>query len=364
MSDNQEDSIRRTLIAYSFLPFLTPARLRMLREHFGTPPEVARFATGAIAGQLNISVDEAACVKNPLQMPEIAASVNQLRNRAITWIDRDYPYLLREIADPPSVLFVEGNRSLLGRDSIAVVGSRRASAYGLSAATEIARSLSEAGVTVVSGMARGIDGAAHRAAMNGSGSTVAVLGTGIDQVYPRSHRELARELATSGLIVTEFAPGTPPRALNFPIRNRIISGLTLGTVIVEATGRSGSLITARLAAEQGREVFAVPGPIFHPGSHGPHRLIQYGAKLVHDIDDIFVEIPKLAGFARGEHQKSIPLPEDEPLLQLIRFDESISLDELATLSGSAGHALAENLFRLESGGLIRSVPGGRYIRSP
>ncbi|HUF18795.1 MAG TPA: DNA-processing protein DprA [Thermoanaerobaculia bacterium] len=289
--------------------------------------------------------------------------MNQLRNHVITWMDPEYPALLREIADPPAVLYTEGNLALLERNAVAVVGSRRASAYGQNAAAAIARSLSAAGVTVVSGMARGIDAAAHRAAMTEPGRTVAVLGTGIDQVYPRSHRQLAREIASSGLLLTEFSPGTPPRALNFPIRNRIIAGLSLGTVIVEATDRSGSLITARMAAEQGREVFGVPGPIFHAGSTGPHRLIQYGAKLVHDVDDIFVEIPALAAFAKPATVPTASGLNDDPLLSLIRFDEGLSVDELAALSGRAGHDLAEDLLRLEAAGSIRSLPGARYVRS-
>lgn len=279
-------------------------------------------------------------------------------------MDPGYPHLLREIVDPPSALFAKGDLGLLDRAAVAVVGSRNASPYGLSAASAIARALSAAGVTVVSGLARGIDAAAHRAALQEAGSTIAVLGTGIDQVYPATNRRLAGEIEASGLLLTEFAPGTPPRALNFPIRNRIISGLSLGTVIVEATDRSGSLITARMAAEQGREVFAVPGPIFHAASQGPHRLIQYGAKLVHDVDDILDEIPVLCELVLKWKNAAESIANEDPLLRLLRFDEGLSVDELAALSGQAGHELAGDLLRLESEGLIRSVPGGRYVRSP
>ena len=362
MSDlHVDDESRDTLIAYSFFPFLTPAKLRVLRENFGGPSDVAHAPADRIADWLNISADEAACVRNPLHVPDIRASVSRLRHRTLTSIDAGYPPLLAEIADPPAALFVEGDRTFLTRASIAVVGSRRASAYGLSAAASLALAISKAGVAVVSGLATGVDGAAHRAALREAGGTIAILGTGIDITYPRAHRKLAAEIAAEGLVATEFSPGTPPRAMNFPIRNRIISGLSLGTVIVEATGRSGSLITARMAAEQGREVFAVPGPIFHAGSEGPHRLIQYGAKLVHDIEDIFIEIPRLIALIPPAKPPRDD-PADEPILKLLRFDEGMSIDQLAAASGRDGHELAGDLLRLESEMRIRALPGARYIR--
>jgi DNA processing protein len=211
-------------------------------------------------------------------------------------------------------------------------------------------------------MARGIDVAAHRAALALPGRTIAVLGTGLDVVYPRVNRKAFEEIACSGLVVSEFPPGTPPRSGNFPMRNRVIAGLSLGTIIVEATDRSGSLITARLAAEQGREVFAVPGPIFSDRSCGCHRLIQYGAKLVHDIGDVFEEIRQLAHLS--VRAASSPGHEEDEILRLFSFDEGLSCDDAAERSGRRVQDLAEDLLRLEMEGKLRALPGARYVRVP
>jgi DNA processing protein len=268
---------------------------------------------------------------------------------------------LKEIIDPPLVLHVRGDRSLLSRHAIAIVGSRRASPYAVNAAKHLATPLaSEAMLVIVSGLARGVDAAAHEAALDAGGTTIAVLGTGIDVIYPKSNRALFRRIENQGLIVSEFPPGTPPLALNFPIRNRIISGLSLGTVIVEATGRSGSLITARTAAEQGREVFAVPGSIFSKGTEGTHRLIQYGAKLVHDVNDVIDEIKGLGRLAA----KPDPVP-PEPLrevLDALSREDAVHVEAAASRLGRTVPAIAESLLQLELGGWVRSLPGSRYVR--
>jgi DNA processing protein len=300
---------------------------------------------------------QAAEVKNPLQ----DRRVEKLRDSVVTLLDPDYPPLLKEIVDPPLALHVRGDRSLLARHAIAIVGSRRASPYAVNAAKHLAAPLaSEAMLVVVSGLARGVDAAAHEAALDAHGATIAVLGTGIDVVYPKSNRTLFRRIENEGLIVSEFPPGTPPLSQNFPIRNRIISGLSLGTVIVEATGRSGSLITARTAAEQGREVFAVPGSIFSKGTEGTHRLIQYGAKLVHDVNDVIDEIEGLGRLAK----KPDPLP-PEPLrdvLEALSREDAVHVDDAAAKLGRPIPALAESLLQLEMGGWVRSLPGSRYVR--
>jgi DNA processing protein len=300
---------------------------------------------------------QAAAVKNPLQ----DRRYETLRDSVVTLLDPDYPPLLKEIVDPPLALHVRGDRSLFARHAIAIVGSRRASPYAVNAAKHLAAPLaSEAMLVVVSGLARGVDAAAHEAALDAHGATIAVLGTGIDVVYPKSNRALFRRIENEGLIVSEFPPGTPPLAQNFPIRNRIISGLSLGTVIVEATGRSGSLITARAAAEQGREVFAVPGSIFSKGTEGTHRLIQYGAKLVHDVNDVIDEIEGLGRLAK----KPDPLP-PEPLrdvLEALSREDAVHVDDAAAKLGRPIPALAESLLQLELGGWVRSLPGSRYVR--
>ncbi|MFP5245111.1 MAG: DNA-processing protein DprA, partial [Thermoanaerobaculia bacterium] len=271
-----------------------------------------------------------------------------------------YPPLLAEIFDPPLALHFRGDLSLLTKPAIAIVGSRRASPYALNVAEQLARQLASTGMVIVSGLARGIDAAAHQATLATGGKTIAVLGTGIDVVYPRAHGRLFQRIASEGLLVSEFPPGTPPKPEHFPIRNRIISGLSRGTLIVEATRRSGSLITARMAAEQNREVFAVPGSIFSAGSEGTHRLIQYGAKLVHDANDVLEELHL------DLRVTQTPAPEpDSPLqevLQVLSRDEASHVDTLAARLGRTSSSVAESLLQLELGGWIRAVPGARYVR--
>ncbi|HWW60746.1 MAG TPA: DNA-processing protein DprA [Thermoanaerobaculia bacterium] len=309
---------------------------------------------------LSITADEADAVRNPLTPPR-RAEVERLRANVIARCDDAYPPLLREIADPPLVLHVRGDSSLLAKPSIAIVGSRRASPYAINVAQHLSRRLVSAGLAVVSGLARGVDGAAHDATLEATGTTIAVLGTGIDVIYPKSHAKLYSRIGREGVIVSEFPPHSPPLPDHFPIRNRIISGLSLGTVIVEATTRSGSLITARMAAEQGREVFAIPGSIFSAGSEGTHRLIQYGAKLVHDIDDILDELP---GELRARNETPKP-PPDSPLREVLAaftHDEGTHVDTVASRLARSPSAVAEALLQLELGGWIRALPGARYVR--
>ena len=274
--------------------------------------------------------------------------------------DAGYPALLREIIDPPLALHFRGDLSLLQRPCVAIVGSRRASPYGINAAATLARQLVSAGIVIVSGLARGIDAAAHQAALDSGGTTIAILGTGIDVVYPRSNVALFKRIEREGLLLTEFAPGLPPKPENFPIRNRVISGISSGTVIVEATGRSGSLITARMAAEQGREVFAVPGSIFAQGTEGTHRLIQYGAKLVHDANDVLEELP--GGLTLQKTPDAQPEESLREVLSALSRDEGMHVDTLAAKLSQKAGAVSESLLQLELDGWIRALPGGRYLR--
>jgi DNA processing protein len=350
-----DPAARDRLIALSLLPFLTPNRTRLLLEYFEPAAQACNATATLLQGLLSITPEQAEQVRSPL-----TNHVEALREHVITMMDDDYPPLLKEIADPPLALHFRGDRALVSRMSVALVGSRRASPYGVNAAAHLARQLVSAGVAIVSGMARGIDAAAHYAALDSGGTTIAVLGTGIDVIYPRSNARLYRRIIEKGLIVSEFAPGTPPKPEHFPIRNRIISGLAHGTVIVEATRRSGSLITARMAAEQNREVFAVPGSIFAAGSEGTHRLVQYGAKLVHDANDVLEELP---GGLRLEQTK-----EEEPesplreVLAALTRDEASHVDAVAQKLGRTTGAVAEALLQLELGGWIRALPGARYVR--
>ncbi len=345
------DSAREVCLAYARLPFVTPVRIRLLLEYFPDLREVAKAPARLLEGLLSVGSEEAAMLKSPPAADETPA---------ITLADEDYPALLREIIDPPLALFYRGDLTLLTRPLVAVVGSRRASPYGVNASRELARQLATEGISIVSGLARGIDAAAHQSALSAGGGTIAVLGTGIDVIYPRSHRTLTNDIAEKGLILTEFPPGTPPLAPNFPVRNRVISGLSHGVVIVEATSRSGSLITARTAAEQGREVFAVPGSIFAAGTEGTHRLIQYGAKLVHDVNDILEELPG-GLLARRE---SVVMP-DSPLREVLAAftrEEATHIDAAAEKLGQSVASLSEAVLQLELGGWLRALPGARYVR--
>ncbi|HEY0371635.1 MAG TPA: DNA-processing protein DprA [Thermoanaerobaculia bacterium] len=291
---------------------------------------------------------------------EVRERVEALRDRVVVLGDDTYPPLLREIADPPLVLHFRGDVSLLARPSLAIVGSRRASPYGVNAAESLARQLASTGIVIVSGGARGIDAAAHHAALNAGGQTIAVLGTGIDIVYPRSHRRLFQHIEEQGLLVSEFPPGTPPKPENFPMRNRVISGLARGTMIVEATSRSGSLITARMAAEQGRDVFAVPGSIFSAGSEGAHRLVQYGAKLVHDANDVLEEFP--GGLRVTQNPDADPESPLKEVLAVLSKEEGAHVDAVAAKLHRTPALVAESLLELELGGWIRALPGARYVR--
>lgn len=352
---------RDRLIAYSLLPFLTPSRTRLLREHFDSFETISSASPQFLGTLLSVTPEQAEMVKNPLTKVS-EEKLAPLRDWTITLSDEDYPALLKEIIDPPLALHFRGDRTLLASPSLAVVGSRRASPYGVNAARHLAGHLAEAGLTIVSGLALGIDAAAHEAALACGGRTVAVLGTGVDLSYPRSNGRLRRRIESEALVVSEFGPGTPPLPENFPIRNRVISGLALGTLIVEATGRSGSLITARMAAEQGREVFAVPGSIFFAGTEGTHRLIQYGAKLVHDVEDVLEELPGEFTARHGE----TPKPPDEliEVLSALSREEASHIDSIASRLARAPGSVAESLLQLELGGWIEALPGGRYVRTP
>jgi DNA processing protein len=357
---SEATSARDRMIALSLLPFLSPNRTRLFREYFPSISAACDASASLLSGVLSLTPDQAMQVRNALTtaLPDVVAS---LRDSVVVLGDETYPPLLLEIPDPPLVLHVRGDVSLLSRPGIAIVGSRRATAYAVNAAQHLTGQLASAGLVIVSGMARGVDTAAHCAALDAGAGTIAVLGTGIDLTYPAANRRLCERIAANGLVVSEFPPGTPPRRENFPVRNRLISGLTIGTVIVEASNRSGSLITARMAAEQNREVFAVPGSIFSAGSEGTHRLIQYGAKLVHDANDVLDELP-------GEFRVTAAPGREEPagvaadVLAALSPEDERHIDDVTLRTGHSPSAIAEALLALELDERIRALPGARYVR--
>ncbi len=299
------------------------------------------------------------------------AWLEQPNNHILTLSDPHYPALLREIPDPPPVLFVHGDPTLLHSPQLAMVGSRNPSPGGRENGLNFARHLAAAGLTISSGLAIGIDGAAHQGALEGDGFTIAVTGTGLDRVYPARQKELAHRIAAQGALVSEFPPGTPPLAANFPRRNRIISGLSAGTLVVEAALKSGSLITARLALEQGREVFAIPGSIHNPLARGCHALIRQGAKLVETAGDIIEELAPLLGTLEttsevaADSTPSATRKLDAEYLQLLDSvgHDPTSVDSIIERSGLTADVVSSMLLLLELEGHVSSATGGRYCRT-
>jgi len=338
---------------------------RRLLAACGTPEAV--FVAGAATQRELIGAAQASALA---ALPErhaeqLAATVDWLdadpRHHVLTLGDPGYPSLLLETADPPLLLYAYGRLDLLGAPALAVVGSRNPSAQGLDNARAFAQHLSRAGLTIISGMALGIDGAAHEGGLAGHGSTVAVVGTGLDRIYPSRHRALAHRIAKEGLLLSEFELGMPPLAENFPQRNRLIAGLSRGTLVVEAALPSGSLITARQALEAGRDVFAIPGSIHAPQSRGCHALIKQGAKLVDSADDILGEWNWAPLTAAAPTTAAVEPAGDDALLVALGHDP-VTLDALLARTGDSAPALSARLLELELEGHVARLPGGLYQR--
>ena len=307
------------------------------------------------------------CRARAVQLLEVAASGGI---EAIGWPDPRYPQQLATLDDQPPILWLKGDATVLARPSVAIVGSRAASPYAVAVAERLACDLSGCGVAVVSGCARGVDAAAHRGALGGQGATIAVLGSGVDVIYPGEHAALAASIARTGAVVSEFPPGAPPLRHHFPQRNRLISGLALGVVVVEAGARSGSLITARCAAEQGREVMAVPGNILSGRSAGAHALIRDGAAIVETAEDIIEEIG--VGTLRGASDTAVPDAEEadsvrrgasDPVLRHMDPGEIYAVDDLIERSGLDSATLLLRLTELEIAGRVTRAGAGRFVRS-
>jgi len=281
---------------------------------------------------------------------------------AIPWTDAAYPAALTTIADPPPMLWARGRVESLSRPAVAIVGSRAGSPYALSVAEQLAVDLAAAGLVVVSGLARGVDSAAHRGALTGGGATVAILGSGVDVVYPREHASLVRQIEQDGAVVSELVPGTPPQAQFFPRRNRIISGLSRAVVVIEAGEKSGSLITARCALEQGRDVLAVPGNVLSGRNRGAHALLRDGARIVESADDVLEELGMANGPSRSGRSSGSGGSQTDPILDALTVGEPSDLDEIAERSGLKPSRLLPRLFELELQGRVTRVGGGRFMR--
>ena len=346
-------------LALDLIPGLGSDGARRLLKQFGSPSAILSLSYPALASIVNSNVASAIVAgADPAKLAAALAWLDDANNHLLTLADTDYPALLMEITDPPVMLFLKGRRELLGAQGLAVVGSRNATPGGKQTAELFSGTLSDAGLTIVSGMAMGIDAAAHQGGLAGRGSSIAVVGTGLDLVYPARNKALAHTLAEKGLILSEFSLGTPALANNFPRRNRIISGLARGVLVVEAALASGSLITARMAAEQGRDVFAIPGSIHSPFAKGCHHLIKQGAKLVDDASDILLELG-LAPVA-GATAKA-PGMVGDLVLDAMGFDP-VSIDALTGRVAMPTEKIVARLTELELDGAIASLPGGKYQR--
>lgn len=355
-------------LALSLTRSLGGESARRLLKEFGSPDAV--FAASISSLKSVVKAEVAAEISKGIADDAFVPALAWLEdgnNRIVTLADGDYPQALLNIPDPPLLLYVKGRLDLLNRPALAVVGSRSATPQGISNAEAFAKSLSDAGLCIISGLAHGIDAAAHRGALRGQGnnpgSSIAVVGTGLDKVYPAANRELAHALAQHGALISEFPLGTPPLAANFPRRNRLISGMSLGCLVVEASLQSGSLITARLALEQGRDVFAIPGSIHAPQSKGCHALLKQGAKLVETAQDILEELGGLAVSLspavnlEGRDSEG----QDAALLEHLGFDP-VDVDTLSVRCGLTVGQLSAMLLSLELNGRICVLPGGLYQR--
>jgi DNA processing protein len=344
-----------------------PDTARRLLSAFGLPENIFAASHAALLKVVSENVARALLAPPDDELLALIDKTStwaaQPHNRVLSLADADYPPSLLQIADPPVLLYAKGRHELLTRPSLAIVGSRNATAQGKANAERFAETLSAGGLTVVSGLALGIDASAHEGALrSGKGSTVAVIGTGADLVYPSRHRDLAHRIAADGCILSEYPLGMPAIASNFPKRNRLISGLAQGVLVVEAAAQSGSLITARLAAEQGKEVFAIPGSIHSPLAKGCHQLIRQGAKLVESAHDILEEL-RLP--VQHSIQKEASLCNDaasyDELLESMGYDP-VGIDLLAMRCGMDAAALSAHLLNLELEGLVENLPGGIYRR--
>jgi DNA processing protein len=370
---------------YWLAVLLTPgvgARLAAeLLKHFGSPEKIFSASRRELeAAGLPGSVAETISAGGPLQAAEQELEkVRQLGCRLLAWDEADYPPLLKQIYDPPVLLYVQGDPSVLSGHCLGIVGSRLATPYGQQIAERLAEELAARGLTIVSGLARGIDSAAHRGALRpAEGKTVAVLGCGIEVDYPKENKKLRKQIEANGCVVTEFPIGIFPAPQNFPIRNRIIAGLSWGVLVVEGGRHSGSLITGRLAMESNRQVYGVPGNITNPKAAAPNTLIKQGAKLVESWEDVVEELPAplrseiLERFAASAPatpgQKELPLTGDlsagqKTVLGLLKADEALHVDQLVEASQLGSAEVLTALFELEIRGLIRQLPGKFFLRT-
>ena len=358
------DSDRPYWVAFHRVPYVGPASMRRLREHFGTLEQ----AWNADARRLRAALTERAAesftsIRHELDVNRVMQQLERDNISVMTLDDKSYPRLLREIPSPPPVLFYRGTFSAEDETAVAVVGTRMVTPYGRAMAEALGAGLAQAGVTVVSGLAIGVDGIAHQAALDAGGRTIAVLGGGLNHLYPYKHKRLAGLIEVSGAVISDYAPDRKPDGPQFPARNRIISGLSVGVVVVEAAERSGALITVDFAADQGRDVFAVPGPVGAMRSAGCNRLLRDGARLVRSADDILSDLQFARTPTEVAVQQALPLGESERRILAVLTAEPQHIDEICELAALSSHETGAHLLTMELQGLVRNSGAQHYIRS-
>jgi DNA processing protein len=359
------DQDLRYWLGFNLVQGIGPVRLRALVEAFG---DIESAWHAPVSALRSVNLDRRALsnllkVRREADLDRELRRVKELGARMLTWESPDYPFLLGEIADPPPVVYVRGEIQPGDEWAVAIVGTRKATSYGREVARRLAGELARNGVTIVSGLARGIDGISHAAALEAGGRTIAVLGSGVDYIYPAEHRKLARDIIEHGAVISDYPLGTRPEASNFPPRNRIISGLSLGTIVIEAGRRSGALITADFALDQGREVFAVPGGILSPSSVGCNHLLRDGAHVVTEARDV-LEVLHLDHVPEKQAARAI-LPENPTEAAIFEglTAEPQHLDELARSSGLAVEVVSSTLVMMELKGMVRQVGALQYVRA-
>ena len=353
------------LFTYGFsrVKGIGPVRMRLLQSHFGSLAQAWQAETGELAacGLETRLINALVAAREHLDLSAELARVEQSGIQVLTWDDPTYPTLLAQISDPPPVLYVRGTLCAEDQYAVGIVGTRQATVYGRQVAEMLAGDLAHSHVTVVSGLARGIDASAHQAAIKAGGRTIAVLGCGVDMVYPPEHRALAHEIIQHGALISDYPPGTQPDAQNFPARNRIISGLSLGVIIVEADQRSGALITADFAGQQGRDVFAVPGNIFNRSSRGANQLIHDGAKMVLNINDVLEELNLGMVESYVAAQQAAPENDVERALIAHLSHEPVLTDELVHEVNLPTEVVTSTLAMMELKGMVRQANGTSYV---
>lgn len=362
---------REALVALNMIEHVGPVRLRQLLQFFAEPSAVLNASKSQLLHVHGIGEDTATAISNWETAIDLTAELKRVSDfgcRVVIQSDEEYPELLRQIYDPPIVLYVKGAMSPKDKNAVAMVGSRQTTHYGLEVARKLAYQLAYVGVTVVSGGARGIDTAAHQGALSANGRTVAILGTGINIIFPPENAELFERIAANGAVITQFPFNRTADKQSFPIRNRIVAGMTLGTVVVEANLTSGALITSNFATEYGRQVFAVPGRIDSPRSKGCHDLIKKGAKLCESAEDILSEFeylfPATNRSSDAAGVAAITLSENEQrIYDVLQHDDELAIDEVIRGSGLPASVVSVALLSLEMKKLVRQLPGKLFVRN-